>query len=125
MQKNNLILELFGTIPSKKNSRINTRSGLSFPSKKYVEWHNQAIMDIIRQSNGVKFADPIEISIKLFFGTRRRADIDNKTASIFDTLTDAGVIVDDDWKHIPKLSVEAEYREKKPGAIIKIKKIMV
>lgn len=117
---------LDGTIPSKKNSRVNTRSGRSFPSKKYVQWHNQALLDILRQvGDDERFEKPVEMNIILYFGTKGRADIDNKTSSILDTLTDCGVIRDDDWKCVPKISIEAIYRKGKSGALVEIREIVV
>lgn len=38
-----------GETPSKKNSRINTSSGRSFPSKRYQEWHKTAVFQIMQQ----------------------------------------------------------------------------
>ena len=89
-----------GLVPSKKNSRINTRSGMSFPSKKYTEWHKDAVL----QLKGVK---PIPSKTPLIFryysDSMRSGDLSNKWQSIEDTFTDCGIIEDDNWFILPDI----------------------
>ncbi len=90
--------ELFldGETPSKKNSRINTRSGRSFPSKKYSEWHKSAVASLKKQWQGKPPADfPLAVYADFFHSTKRKRDADNQLSSILDTLVDAGVLLDD------------------------------
>lgn len=84
-----------GRIPSKKNSRITTRSGRSFPSKKYTEWHKGASKQLI----GTK-PFPIVKKIRIVFHMpdNRNADLTNKAESVMDLLVDNGIIIDDNWK---------------------------
>ncbi len=89
-------LFLDGETPSKKNSRINTRSGRSFPSKKYSEWHKSAVASLKWQWKGKPPADfPLAVHVYFFHSTKRRRDADNQLSSILDTLVDAGVLLDD------------------------------
>lgn len=114
-------LELTGLIPSKKNSRINTRSGRSFPSKKYAQWRTEAMLQISQQARGFQtITEPVAIHFTLFFDTKRRADLDNKIASIFDMLVDYGILADDSWQVVPTFSVQAVYRKGKAGAVVDI-----
>lgn len=83
--------------PSKKNSRITSRrTGRSFPSKRYAEWHKQALAVVASQ--GVP-DEPIagKLYVRGLFrrGDRRRRDNNNSGASILDMLVDAGVLADD------------------------------
>jgi Holliday junction resolvase RusA-like endonuclease len=89
-----------GSTPSKKNSRINTRSGRSFPSSKYTAWHK----DAVKQLQGVK---PIPSKTPLIFtyysDSLRSGDLSNKWQSIEDTFTDCGIIKDDNWHILPDI----------------------
>ena len=98
---------LQGETPSKKNSRINTRSGRSFPSKRYVKWHNDAIEQICKQQMTGKILSigndkQAKLTAVFYHGDYKRRDSDNQLSSILDTLVDAGVLVDDCWSVIPE-----------------------
>jgi Holliday junction resolvase RusA-like endonuclease len=96
-----------GSTPSKKNSRINTRSGRSFPSKNYSSWNKGAILEMQIQFKGYEVTEyPISLRMVFYWKDKRRHDIDNSVASIQDTLKDAGVILDDDFNHINKITGE-------------------
>ena len=98
-----MIITLTGKVPSKKNSRINTRSGMSFPSSKYTAWHKDAVL----QLRGVK---PIPKGTPLVFtyysDSLRSGDLSNKWQSIEDTLTDCGIIEDDNWFILPDIHMK-------------------
>jgi Holliday junction resolvase RusA-like endonuclease len=115
-------LVLDGSIPSKKNSRINLRSGVSIPSTKFTQWQDKAIWQV-RQQTRERFFDPVHVDATIYFGTKVRADLDNRMTSILDMLVDALVLRDDKWQDVPKLTVSAEYRKGKPGAYIRISEL--
>lgn len=113
-------IQLEGAIPSKKNQRINTQSGRSFPSKEFTDWQESAIVQI-RQQTRKRFLVPVELEVVCIFGRRTVSDLDNRLTSIMDMLHEALVIRDDRWEYVPKVSVEAEYKKgAKNGAIIRI-----
>lgn len=112
-------ITLEGNIPSKKNARINLRSGISIPSTKFTQWQDKAIWQV-RQQTRHRFFDPVEIEATIYFDTKKRADLDNRLTSILDMLVDAMVLRDDSWQDVPKISVIAEYRKSKPGAFLRI-----
>ena len=112
-------LTLEGSIPSKKNSRINLRSGVSIPSTKFTQWQDSAIWQV-RQQTRERFFDPVYIEVVIYFGTKGRADLDNRLTSILDMLVDSLVLRDDKWQDVPKLTVSAVYRKAEPGAFIRI-----
>lgn len=63
---------------------------------------------------------PVEIEVKLYFGTKRKADIDNFNKLLFDSLT--GIVWVDD-SQIIKMTIEKDYDKKNPRIEIGIKEI--
>lgn len=112
-----LVLE--GNVPSKKNSRINRGDGMSFPSKKYIEWQDSAIWQV-RQQTRARFFVPVSIEVIIYFGTRTRADLDNRLTSILDMLVECVMLRDDKWQDVPRIALQAEYRKGEPGAFVRI-----
>ena len=82
--------------PSKKNQRINTRSGRSFPSKRYSEWHRVA-SKILRQQGLPETPISGRVKVEGFFvrGDHRVRDNNNSGASILDLFVDVGILEDD------------------------------
>ena len=115
-----LVLE--GSVPSKKNSRINRGDGKSFPSKKYMDWHDDCLKQL-RLQRTQRFYKPVSIEVLIYFGTNIRADLDNRLTSILDMLVDGFIIRDDKWQDVPRLAVQAEYRKGNTGAFIRISEL--
>lgn len=100
-------LTISGTTPSKKNSRINTRSGRSFPSKRFTEWDSVAVPELQEQFKGLKITDyPITVTMVFYNGDKRRHDLDNQCSSILDTLVKAGVLEDDNQKYVEAIQLQ-------------------
>ena len=112
-------ITLEGNVPSKKNSRINTGSGTSFPSKDYTKWEVKA-MQQVRLQTRERFYNPVSIEVIIYFGTDTKADLDNRLTSILDMLVECLVLRDDKWQYVPMMALQAEYRQRKPGAFIRI-----
>lgn len=115
-------LALEGNVPSKKNSRINRGDGVSFPSKKFVQWQDDALIQVRRQTRQ-RFYKPVALELIIYFGTMTRADLDNRLTSILDMLVEALVIPDDKWQNVPIFQAQAEYRKGQPGAFIRLTEI--
>jgi Holliday junction resolvase RusA-like endonuclease len=95
------------TTPSKKNSRINTRSGRSFPSKRFSAWEAVALPELKEQFTGYKVTDyPIALTMVFYNGDLRRHDLDNQSSSILDTMVKAGVIEDDNQKYVDCITLQ-------------------
>ena len=97
-----------GETPSKKNSRvINTKTGRSFPNKRFTQWHAGALAEVAAQKKTNEIREPIETPLKatLIFihGDKRRRDSDNGTSSILDLLTGAAIIADDNFNIIKEI----------------------
>jgi len=114
-----LELRLDGNIPSKKNSRINRGDGKSFPSKKYMDWEEDALKQTRLQTR-LRFIKPVSVEVIIYFGTNTRADLDNRLTSILDMLVEGVVLKDDKWQDVPIILAQAEHRPRKPGAFVRI-----
>lgn len=112
-------LELVGNIPSKKNQRINLRSGISLPSAKYAAWQTDALWQV-KQQTRQRFFKPVAFDITIYFETNRRADLDNRITSVLDMLVEALVLPDDSWQYVPQITARAEYRKGAGGATVHI-----
>ena len=98
-----------GETPSKKNSRITLRNGRTIPSKRYTEWHRNAVAELSGQWLEYGFGTierEVRIYLHFFHSDNRRRDSDNGVSSIFDTLQDCGIISDDRWQIIRNFKVE-------------------
>ena len=99
-----------GETPAKKNSKIRTKAGYMIPSKQYQAWHEAALLQIRAMSKGHDtICYPVSITLAFFHGDLRRRDSDNGTSSILDTLTDAGILKDDNWQIVRILNVYNYY----------------
>jgi len=115
-------IRLTGNVPSKKNQRINRGDGVSFPSKKFVQWQNDAISEVRIQTRE-RFYKPVGIEVIIYFATLAKADLDNRLTSILDMLVEALVIRDDKWENVPYVKLQAEYRPRNAGAFIRIEEL--
>lgn len=116
-----LVLE--GNVPSKKNSRARTATGISVPNNKFVQWQNDALKQV-RMQTRQRFYKPVRVEIIVYFGTMARADLDNRVTSILDMLVEALVLLDDKWQSVPQIEAQAEYRKREPGAFIRVTEVV-
>lgn len=116
-------ITILGQTPSKKNSRINTRSGRSFPSKRYSEWHKSASEQLKQLISITPRGDSEKVAIFYMFYVQdlRRRDVSNMIESINDLFVDLGIVKDDDWKHVKIGDGDAELDRENPRAEIIIK----
>ncbi len=115
----NKLYTISGSVPSKKNSRVNTKTGRSFPSKKYRDWHTVAGLEI--KSQGLTHFESVErLEVKCYFKNNIRQDLDNRLSSILDLLVDLNVLKDDCWQVIPYISIEGEIDRENPRTEIRL-----
>jgi Holliday junction resolvase RusA-like endonuclease len=117
-----ITLELSGNVPSKKNSRVRTASGSYIPSKAFYDWQDDALKQVRIQTRQ-RFFTPVRVDVTIYFGTKGRADLDNRLTSILDMLVEGIVIPDDKWQNVPQMSVQAAYRKGEPGARVTITEV--
>lgn len=115
-----LVLE--GNVPSKKNSRARTRSGVSIPNKRFVQWQDAALWQVRAQTRQ-RFLVPVQVDAIIYFGTKVRADVDNRLTSILDMLVEGVVLPDDAYQNVVSGRAIGVYRKGKPGAFVRIKEI--
>ena len=112
-----------GETPSKKNSKILTRTGRLIPGKKYQEWHRDAmvqVQDQMKLLEHIPLNSEVIIHLDFIHGDQRRRDSDNGTSSILDLLVDAKILEDDKWQIVRELHVTNEYEKNEPMCIIAI-----
>lgn len=111
-----------GPVPSKKNSRItNRRTGRSFPSERYVDWHKRSMRELSsRRGWQVQGKEGVEVRIVFGLPDMRRRDLTNMAESIMDLLVDAGILADDNWRECPVVALRGELQKANPGAAIRL-----
>ena len=68
-----------------------------------------------------KKLDSFDITITVFFNTKRRHDVDNQVPKfILDGFTEVGFIVDDDEKHLHSLTLKTGYDKENPRTEIEV-----
>lgn len=107
---------LDGEVPSKKNSRIITKSRKLIPSSTFTRWHSDALLMLRAQASGIKpCSSPIKVAVEFHHADKVRRDSDNQLSSVLDLLQDAGIIENDCWQIVMEISV-ANFmaKDKKP-----------
>lgn len=119
-----MTLVIQGETPPKKNSRINTRSGRSFPNRRYMDWLHSALAQVMRQVEGKPWQwaspDGLELTCTFYHGDMKRRDSDNQLSSVLDMLVEAQVIDDDSWVIIPVKHVYDAYDKGNPRCVISL-----
>lgn len=111
---------LYGETPSKKNSRVfNYKTKRLYTSARYNTWHDKAMGELLQQKQGFTISE-CKIVMIFYHEDLIKRDADNAVNSIFDTLKDAGIIEDDNWKLIGKHYVENHLDRHNPRAEIYI-----
>jgi crossover junction endodeoxyribonuclease RusA len=111
-------IELPFVPPSLNSLYPSSRNGIRFKSKRYKEFIEKFAIYVPEKTESLHIGD-LHVEINLYFGDRRRHDIDNFNKAILDTLVEYEVIGDDN--QITRLVVEKYYDKGKPYTIIEIK----
>lgn len=84
--------------------------------KTFIEWF------VTEQGYANLHIEKCELRQVVYYPTKRRADTDNSAAKfIIDGLVQAQMIVDDDYQHITKLTLECGYDKDNPRTELYIK----
>ena len=128
--------QIIGETPSKKNSKIWTRSHKLIPSKAYQAWHMDACIQIASQlavltshdfvfeagqPGGIDY--PVSITLTFYHGDQVRRDSDNQAASIMDLLQDEKVLADDRWQIVRILNIYNHFDKGNPRCLIEINRL--
>lgn len=104
-------LVIHGNVKAKKNNKMmarNSKTGKMFPmtDPATTAYMKDAVNQLKEQFAGYKITNyPILVQMVFFYPTEHRKDIDNSTSTILDCMKAAGVIEDDDVKHVNELYV--------------------
>ena len=86
---------------------------MSFPSNIYVAWEKDALKQLSTTHKGCA-DNKVSIAYTFFVKDERRRDLDNMIASCNDVLVKAGLLKDDDWKHVSIGAADAEVDRSNP-----------
>lgn len=117
---------VYGETPSKKNSKIFTRAGKLIPSRRHLEWHTDAMLQMNAQLarmgklRPTPIDTPVKVKCTFYHGDKVRRDSDNQTSSIMDLLQDAKVLQDDKWEIVREISILNYYEKKNSRVVIEI-----
>lgn len=111
------------------------RRPLLLPSKKFKEWHMDAMGqmaawksgEVAKGENGwdLKIIDEAKIEIIFYPPDRIRGDLTNKAESIMDLLVDCGVLRDDNWFLVGELVLRmGGVDRERPRAEIMVEKVI-
>ena len=119
-----MIIKLKGNVPSKKNSKRRVQRGahvFMIPSEAHEKWHKIQMAELQKPRLFVPIARISECCLTFFHGDRRKNDLSNKAESVMDLLVDAGILEDDNWFVVPRLSLEFGGVDKEnPRVVIRI-----
>lgn len=97
-------MTIYGEVPSKKNTRIPvTRGSYTFmiPGKTYKAWHALAVPQVPK----CRVESPTAVTMTFYAKTKRKADLTNRAESVMDLLVDCGVLEDDNYFAVPKVTL--------------------
>lgn len=127
-----MVITILGSVPSKKNSRVTTASGRSFPNKTYTSWEREALKQLGLQK-WERTEQPLNMFCKFYMKDLVGRDLDNMLSSVLDTLKDQkrkingkmtvvryGVFPDDSWRTVKPILMDAELDRLNPRVEIHI-----
>jgi Holliday junction resolvase RusA-like endonuclease len=110
---------LYGEIVPKARPRSGA-NGRHYLPQNYRDWKDNAVRELKAQHTGTAIANPVCVDIVLMGKHSRRGDGDNIAGSIWDAMVQAGILPDDNLKHVPGLSLQLFWGKESPTALIRI-----
>lgn len=99
-------------------ARARTTANGTFMPHKYNDWKQGAIADISSQYRGEPL-EHAEVTISLTGKHNRQGDADNVAGAVLDALVQARVLVDDNLKRVPSLTICLDWQKKaEPKAVV-------
>jgi len=121
------VFQLKGPVVSKKNSQIYSRvTGKVGKTLNYRKWYNKAVRQLTAQwelyqeeiGKKIVITEVNFIMFEFTYGSMRRKDTDNAMTSIYDLMTDCGVIKDDSWRELPRGGWKCNYNKGEDSTIV-------
>lgn len=111
------MITILGSVPSLKNNKqiyINRKTGRPFitSSNKTKDWNTDALW----QLKGVPPVHeyPVAMYATFYMKDNRRKDLDNALSTVQDILVKAGILIDDSWQYVPRITLTAELDKANP-----------
>jgi hypothetical protein len=99
-------LSVSGQTPSKKNSKqivfVKGRP-LIISSKNYQEWHKISLKTL--KMTPIRAENIEKVVLYIYGKDKRKWDLTNRAESIMDLMVDAGIIEDDNYSIVPKITL--------------------
>lgn len=86
---------IYGQVMGGKNNMCVSRSGHHYPTRKWAEWRDMVVTQMVEQVFGYRFASPCRITLNYWKGDRRRRDVPGMEDAIWHCLERAGIVSDD------------------------------
>lgn len=106
---------LYGSVPSKKNSRVNTKTGRSFPSPAYCQWLPDARLTTKLAHKGEPFEGMVKMEIEMH---GQANDVDNLASSLLDMME--GIVYINDRQVISLLVEKHKARRKDKRCVVRV-----
>ncbi len=97
-----------GHLPSKKNRLRRARNGGLFRSAAATAEMEPVLLQIQNQWRRRPPVERARVHATFWLAPKRRGDGDGMMTTLLDLLTQAGVLVDDNWRRVPRHSVCCE-----------------
>ena len=92
-----------------------------------MKWHNAVVSQLhylLLTRQIISFEGmTVKMTVTFFHDTKNRRDSDNQLSSILDTLVDAKILSDDNWKVIPEKHIYDKYEKDNARCEIEIEPI--
>ncbi len=99
------IVILGDPVVKKNTKKFSFKTRSTYYSERWLQWEEYALIQLkMMKVDTCKTLS--KISLTFFPKTRRRFDLTNMAEGTQDVLVKAKIIVDDDWKTIPSISID-------------------
>ena len=112
-----MVIVIHSQVRGGKNNMGITRTGRHYPNKKFKEWRDDAVLQVLTHKFSM-ITEPCVAEIDYFAGDRRRRDVPAILDALFHVLERAGVVKDDCL--IEDLIFKKHYDKENPKVIIKL-----
>lgn len=105
-------------IPPSVNNLFRTTGRMRYKTGEYREWIADTAREFARLIPATAF--PVEVWVKVTGKVNRQRDIDNVNKPILDALKAAGVVPDDNLKHVDRVDAWYEPGEGEPRVVVTV-----
>ena len=121
-----MLITIYGRVPSKKNGKrllknLKTDKYFIGSSTDYLEWQEDAMIQLLPYINKWTCSLQYELICTFYSDSNIKFDLSNKFESVADVLVDRGLIDDDNYKILPKVTlIYGGFDKKNPRVEIEV-----